>query len=56
MPATIDERCRHDKPEPARAQWRDLASQVGAELTFIVVERVASCGAGVTSRHALTSG
>jgi predicted kinase len=25
-------------PEPARAQWRDLASQTGAELKFIVVE------------------
>jgi predicted kinase len=25
-------------PEPARAQWRDLAGQVGAELKFIVVE------------------
>jgi len=25
-------------PEPARAQWRDLASQRGAELKFIVVE------------------
>jgi len=25
-------------PEPARAQWRDLASQQGAELRFIVVE------------------
>ncbi len=25
-------------PEPARAQWRDLADQVGAELRFIVVE------------------
>ena len=27
-------------PEPARAQWRDLAGQVGAELRFIVV----NCG------------
>jgi len=25
-------------PEPARAQWRDLATQTGAELKFIVVE------------------
>lgn len=25
-------------PEPARAQWRELAGQVGAELKFIVVE------------------
>jgi predicted kinase len=25
-------------PEPARAQWRDLAGQLGAELKFIVVE------------------
>jgi predicted kinase len=25
-------------PEPARAQWRELAGQVGAELRFIVVE------------------
>jgi predicted kinase len=25
-------------PEPARAQWRDLAAEMGAELTFIVVE------------------
>jgi len=25
-------------PEEARAQWRDLAGQAGAELTFIVVE------------------
>jgi predicted kinase len=25
-------------PEPARAQWRDLAAQMGAELKFIVVE------------------
>ena len=25
-------------PEPARAQWRDLAAQTGAELRFIVVE------------------
>jgi predicted kinase len=25
-------------PEEARAQWRDLASQTGAELRFIVVE------------------
>jgi len=25
-------------PEPARAQWRDLARQLGAELRFIVVE------------------
>jgi len=25
-------------PEPARAQWRALASQTGAELKFIVVE------------------
>jgi predicted kinase len=25
-------------PEPARAQWRDLARQAGAELTFIVVQ------------------
>ena len=25
-------------PEPARAQWRDLAAEMGAELKFIVVE------------------
>jgi predicted kinase len=25
-------------PEPARAQWRDLAAETGAELKFIVVE------------------
>lgn len=25
-------------PEPARAQWRELAGQAGAELKFIVVE------------------
>jgi len=25
-------------PEPARAQWRDLAARTGAELRFIVVE------------------
>jgi predicted kinase len=25
-------------PEPARAQWRDLAGQLGAELRFVVVE------------------
>ena len=25
-------------PEPARAQWRDLAAEIGAELKFIVVE------------------
>jgi predicted kinase len=25
-------------PEPARAQWRDLAAETGAELRFIVVE------------------
>ena len=25
-------------PEPARAQWRELAAQMGAELEFIVVE------------------
>jgi predicted kinase len=25
-------------PDPARAQWRDLAKQLGAELRFIVIE------------------
>jgi predicted kinase len=25
-------------PEPARAQWRELAARLGTELTFIVVE------------------
>jgi predicted kinase len=25
-------------PEPARAQWRDLAAETGAELRFVVVE------------------
>jgi predicted kinase len=25
-------------PEPARAQWREMAGQAGAELKFIVVE------------------
>jgi predicted kinase len=34
-------------PEPARAQWRDLAGQLDAELKFIVVE----CGDDRIFRH-----